>query len=373
MSRLIPVCEPMLDGNEIKYVNEALSDGWISSAGKFVSDFEQSFASYSGSKFGIATTNGTTALHLALVSLGIGEGDEVIIPSFTMVASAFAVAYTGATPVFCDVDRQTWNMTIENVQPLINSKTKAIMPVHIFGTPCFLDEISELCKEFELLLVQDSAEAHGAQINGESISSFGDASCYSFFSNKNLTTGEGGMVLTNNEDTASKLRYFKNLCFDINGNRNYIHNDIGFNYRMSNLHAAIGLAQVEKADFYFKRRNGNAQMYRELLQDLDGIVFQKIHSHLESAHWMNAIVLSKSLGKSRDSLSEFLKENGIETRNLFQGMHRQPSLEKFRTPGYAYPNSDWLSDSGLYLPSSSNLTSETIEFVSRKVRDFIER
>jgi perosamine synthetase len=312
------------------------------------------------------------ALHLALVSLGIGKGDEVIIPSFTMIASAFAVCYTGAIPVFVDADLHTWNMNVEKIEKKITSRTKAIMPVHIFGQMCEMDRISDIAKKHHLFIVEDAAEAHGSTFNGIKAGSYSDIGSFSFFANKNLTTGEGGMLVTNNEDLYNKARYHKNMCFPLDGNRNYMHNDIGFNYRMSNVIAAIGLAQVEKADEYKDMRIINHSLYQKYLEDVPGIIFQEKHPLAISVEWMNAIVVDQKLyGHSKDELIAFLKQNNVDTRLLFTGMHRQKSLLDFGCDGSGqYTVCDLLTKNGLYLPSASNLTEETIVSICRLIKEY---
>ena len=222
----IPVCEPMLAGNELKYVTEAVSTGWISSSGKYVTEFENQFAEYCGCKYGIAVCNGTIALHLALIGLGIGKGDEVIVPTFTMIASAFAVCYTGAKPVFVDADKDTWNIDVKKIEEKITSKTKAIMPVHIFGKMCDMDAIHALAKKYNLYVLEDAAEAHGASYHGVKAGASSDIAAFSFFANKNITTGEGGMVVTNNKEFYDRARYFKTVCFPLDGPRDYQHEEI---------------------------------------------------------------------------------------------------------------------------------------------------
>ena len=330
MKDFIPVCEPLLNGNELKYVDDAVRTGWISSSGDYVNKFESKFAEYVQSKYGIAVCNGTVALHLALVALGIGKNDEVIIPSFTMIATAFAVCYTGAKPVFVDADKETWNIDVTKIEEKITKNTKAIIPVHIFGNPCNMDEISKIAKKYNLFVIEDAAEAHGAEYNGKKIGSFSDIACFSFFANKNLTTGEGGMCITNNEEYNKLCRYYKNMCFPLDGTRNYMHENIGFNYRMSNIHAAIGLAQVEKADEYRKLRIRNAQLYKKYLENCEGIIFQRDTPNSLNVNWMNTIIIDdKKYGHTKDELILYLKSNGIDTRLLFKSMNRQPSLRKF--------------------------------------------
>lgn len=375
MDKFIPVCEPLLAGNELKYVTDAVNTGWISSAGKYVTEFENQFAAYSGCKYGVAVCNGTVALHLALVALGIGKGDEVIVPSFTMIASAFAVCYTGAKPVFVDADSQTWNIDIKQMEAKITPRTKAIMPVHVFGQMCDMDAIQALADKYGLLVIEDAAEAHGATWRGRKAGSCSNAGCFSFFANKNVTTGEGGMVVTNDEAVYQKLLYYKNVCFPLNGQRNYFHDDIGYNYRMSNVVAAIGLAQTEKADEYKTMRIRNNALYRKFLADVPGIRFQTVAPQAQSVSWMNAIVLTPTIyGHTKDELMTFLRENKVDTRLLFSGMHRQKSLRDFGCDCTgAYPVCDDLTENGMYLPSASSLTEETIKAICELIKDFREQ
>jgi perosamine synthetase len=372
MPDFIPVCEPLLAGNESAYVNEAVSSGWISSSGKYVNAFEEAFAAYCGAKHGVSVCNGTMALHLALVALGIGPGDEVIIPDFTMAASAFAVCYTGAMPVFADAHPDTWNMDVTRVKARITPKTRAIMPVHIFGVPCDMVSLRELADKHGLFLLEDAAEAHGAEYMGEKIGSFGDIAAFSFFANKNIATGEGGMVVTSNDKLAAACRYYKNLCFPLDAPRTYLHSDIGFNYRMSNLHAAIGLAQVEKADYYRNLRIRNGLLYRELLSGVSGITVQADQPEGKGVFWMNGICVEPDIfGHTRDELTAYLKNATIETRLFFNGMHRQPSLQRYGCDcAGSYPVSDRLADAGLYLPSGSGLSEESIHRVCEAIRNF---
>lgn len=369
----IPVCEPLLAGNELNYVADAVATGWISSSGKYVTEFENQFAVYSDCKYGIAVCNGTIALHLALVGLGIGKGDEVILPTFTMIASAFAVCYTGATPVFVDADIDSWNIDVTKIEEKITSRTKAIMPVHIFGKMCDMDAIKVLAKKYNLYILEDAAEAHGATYKGKKAGSFSDMAAFSFFANKNLTTGEGGMVLTNNKEIYDRARYFKNVCFPLDGPRNYQHNDIGYNYRMSNLVAAIGLAQVEKADEYREMRIRNHQLYRKYLKDVPGIIFQSEPSEgCIDVCWMNTIVIDPTkYGRHKDDLIAYLKEKGIDTRLLFTGMHKQKALSDYGCDcSGEYPVCEWLTENGFYLPSASSLTEEQIKYICDTIREF---
>ena len=301
MKKFIPVCSSLLAGNELNYVDTAVKTGWISSAGEYVEKFEKKFAEYCGMKYAASVCNGTAALHLALLAAGIKEGDEVIIPCFTMIATAFAVCYAGAMPVFVDADAGTWNINAGKIEEKISSKTKAIIPVHIFGLPCDMDKISAIAKKNKLKIIEDAAEAHGAECKKKKTGSFSDIAAFSFFANKNLTTGEGGMVVTNNRKFFDNARYFKNMCFDLNGPRNYMHSDIGFNYRMTNLQAAVGLAQTEKADYYRSLRINNGKLYRKFLQNIPGIIFQNDNPEFTNVYWMNGILVEpKKYGRTKD-------------------------------------------------------------------------
>ena len=369
MMDFVPVCEPFLNGNEAEYVNDCIKTGWISSAGKYVKAFEEQFAHYCGVKYAVGVCNGTVALHLALTALDIRNGDEVIIPNFTMIASAFAICYTGAIPVFVDAEPDTWNIDVDKIEEKITSKTKAIMPVSIFGHPCEMEKIQDLARKYNLKIIEDAAESHGAEYKGIKTGNLADITAFSFFANKNLTTGEGGMVVTNNEELYKRCLYFKNLCFPLDAPRNYMHDDVGFNYRISNIHSAIGLAQVEKADEYRDMRIKNAFLYKKILEGTPGIVFQKSREDVLNVHWMNGIVINPSeYGRTRDELMLELKNNNIDTRLFFQGMNKQPALEKYGCNIWGeYPITDWLSKNGFYLPSGSNLS----EFIISEICEII--
>jgi len=368
----IPVCEPFLNGNEKKYVNDCLSTGWISSAGKYVKAFEESFASYCGAKYGVGVCNGTVALHLALTALDIKKGDEVIIPNFTMIASAFSVCYTGATPVFVDAELDTWNIDTQKIEDKITNRTKAIMPVSIFGHPCEMEEIWELANKYDLKVIEDAAESHGAEYKGKKTGNLADITAFSFFANKNLTTGEGGMVVTNDEKLFNQCKYYKNLCFPLDAPRNYSHDDIGFNYRISNIHSAIGLAQVEKADEYRDLRIKNAGLYKKFLTGVPGVILQNTKKDILNVHWMNVIIIDPlKYGRTRDELVYELNNNNIDTRLLFVGMNRQPALDHYGCNMLgSYPVTDWLTQNGFYLPSGSNLTEEKIIEICEVINKF---
>jgi perosamine synthetase len=370
----IPVCEPLLAGNELEYVTKCIKDNWISSAGEFLNRFESEFAKIAGAKHASAVSNGTTALHLACVALGLGVGDEVIIPDFTMIASAFSVCYTGAKPVFVDSDPDTWNMAPSAIEAKITKRTKAIMVVHIFGQPVDMDPILEIARKYDLKVIEDAAEAHGATYRGKPVGALGDIGCFSLFANKIITTGEGGVVVTNLDSLIEKIRYFKNLAFPVVGERNYIHQDIAFNYRMPNTLAAIGLAQAEKINDYIEMRVAHARQYEAELRGIRGIQLQKSLPHVASVNWMFSIALDKSIKISREDFMAELKKMQIDSRRLFFPMHKQPALLKFGCDGSGdYPVSNFLGERGLYLPSGSGLKKEEISFVCKAVGEIAAR
>jgi perosamine synthetase len=364
---MIPVCEPFLPGRELEYVIDCIKSNWISSGGKYIGEFEQKFAQYCGTKYGVSTTSGTTALHLALASLDIGKGSEVIVPAFTMAASVFAIVYTGAKPVLVDCEPETWNIDVGRVEKKITRRTKAILPVHIYGHPCDLDPIMELARQHNLCVVEDAAEAHGAEYKGKRAGGIGDVGCFSFYANKMITTGEGGMAVTNREDVADRARRLKDQAYS--REKRFLHTDIGFNYRMTNIQAAIGLAQLERIDEFVERRRSNASTYNSLLKDVKGVRLPPEKPWAKNVYWMYSIVIEDEFGMSRDELAAKLKENGVDTRAFFIPMHQQPAFAKlglFR--GESYPVAEDISRRGLYLPSGSGLKKEEIEQVCAAVR-----
>jgi len=364
----IPVCEPSLDGNELAYVTDAVRSGWISSGGDYLKRFEEGFAAYVGVGHGIGTTNGTTALHLALAALGIGPGDEVIIPDFTMIASAFAVCYCGAMPVFVDADPETWNMDVAQVAERIGPRTKAIMAVHIYGHPTDMDPLLALAKERRIAVLEDAAEAHGAAYKGRRCGSLGALAAFSFYANKAITTGEGGMVVTNDAGLADECRSLRNLAFPRTGGRVYRHDRIGFNYRMSNLQGALGLAQLERIDVYVDARRAHAARYNERLAGVAAVQLPAERPWARNSYWMYGVVLRDDAPIGRDELASRLAADGIETRPFFQPMHTQPALVRHGADATGrYPVSDRLAARGLYLPSGSDLSDDEIDRVCDRI------
>ena len=364
---IIPVCEPTLDGNELKYVQQAVETNWISSAGGFIRDFEARFAEECGAKYGIACANGTVALHLALATLGLEPGDEVIIPAFTMIATINAVTYCGATPVLVDNELDFWQMDVEDVARNITPRTKAIIPVHIYGHPVDMDALNELACRHGITVIEDAAEAHGAEYKGRRTGGLGAAAAFSFYGNKILTTGEGGMITTNDQDIARLAWNLRDHAFS--SERHFWHKFVGFNYRMTNLQAAVGLAQVERLNELVAARRRNAAHYTSLLRDIPGITTPPEAPWAKNVFWMYGIMVERdSFGMNRDQLRSVLADNGIETRTFFIPMHCQPVYwNTFK--GQRFPVAERLCRDGFYLPSSSSLTINEIERVAAAISD----
>jgi perosamine synthetase len=361
----IAVCEPLISGRELEYVTDAIKTGWISSSGGYVDKFEKKFAEYLGVRHAVTTTSGTTALHLALVAAGVGPGDEVLIPAFTMVATAAAVCYTGAQPVLVETDPVSWNLDPADVARKLTPRSKAIIPVHVYGHSCDMDALARATAAQRVTVIEDAAEAIGSEYKGRRCGALGDMACFSFFANKLITTGEGGMVVTDDSDLDGRLRYFKNLCFPRKGPRRYLHEDIGFNYRMPNLLAAFGLGQLERVDTYLANRRQNAKSYDELLRGQRGITTPPEADYTLNSYWMYGILIEDDFGLARDEVVTALAAAKIETRPFFISMHRQPALIEYGcdTSG-DYPVTDALAQKGLYLPSGSGLSRAQIERVA---------
>jgi perosamine synthetase len=364
-SRIIPVCEPTLNGNEAKYVLDCVESNWISSAGKYISRFEQSFASLCGASYGVACANGTVALHLALAALGIGPGDEVILPTFTMIATINAVTYTGATPVLVDSEPATWNMDMNQVADKITPRTRVVMPVHTYGHPVDMDPLLELAERHGFYVVEDAAEAHGAEYKGRLAGSLGHAGCFSFYANKIITTGEGGMVTTNDPEIARLAANLRDHAFS--HERHFWHKYLGYNYRMTNMQAAIGLAQAEQMASFVAARRANAARYTVGLKDIPGIVTPPEAEWVKSVFWMYSILVQDEFCMTRDELRAYLAAHGIETRTFFIPMHLQPIYyQTFK--GQRYPISEMLCQRGFYLPSASSLGAQEIDYIVDIVR-----
>ncbi len=377
---MIPVNEPRLGREELRKVMACLRSGWISSQGPYLKEFEEKFAAYCGVRYGISTTSGTTALHLALRSLGIGPGDEVLIPTFTMAATAFAVCYCGATPVFLDAEPETFNLDPEQVRGYLmrqakqgRIKAKAVVVVHLYGHPAEMDSLREIADHYQLHLVEDAAEAHGAEYKGKRCGAFGDFGCFSFYANKIITTGEGGMVVTDNPKLAEIARRLKDLAHS--GQRRFLHTALGFNYRMTNLQAAVGLAQLKKIDSHIRHKRWMAQAYSRVLRGLPGLRLPAEKPWVKNVYWMYGILVEEKFGLSRDALMAALKQRGVDTRSFFLSMHQQPVFQQRRVPAKRYgryPVAERLSAQGLYLPSGLTLTWKQIRYIGEQLRQLAE-
>ena len=352
---MIPVNEPRLGEREIAYVNECLQTGWISSEGRFIDEFERQWAAYCGMKFGIAVSNGTTALEMAVESLDLKPGDEVILPSFTIISCAQAVVYGGGSPVLVDCDPPTWGMDVSQVEGKITSRTRAIMPVHIYGHPVDMDPLLDLAKKHNLTVIEDAAEAHGAEYKGRRCGGFGDISCFSFYANKIITTGEGGMLLTNDEAVANRLRSMRNVCFK--KERRFYHTELGHNFRLTNMQAALGLGQLEHIEEALQHKRWLGKTYTEKLNHLEGLQLPVEMDWAKNVYWMFGIVLDEKFGIDAVELARRLSARGVMTRPFFLGMHEQPVLKSqgfFQ--GEEYPVTARIARQGLYLPSGMTLT-----------------
>ncbi|HEY6142130.1 MAG TPA: DegT/DnrJ/EryC1/StrS aminotransferase family protein [Flavobacterium sp.] len=360
----IPVYQPSLNGNEKKYVNECLDSTWISSKGKFVVEFENAFADYVGVKHATTVSNGTVAIHLALLALGIGKGDEVIVPTLTYIASVNAIAYTGASPVFVDSLEGNWQIDPSDVIKKITSRTKAIMAVHLYGHPCDMDALLEICKKNNLFLIEDCAEAIGTLYKGKHVGTFGDISTFSFFGNKTITTGEGGMVVTNDETLHDRSVHFKGQ--GLAKHRQYWHDVIGYNYRMTNICAAIGLAQLENIGQVLIEKKRVADTYRKYLENTSIIFHNPIGENIYHSYWMCSILTKDA--KQRDLLRLHLDNEGIETRPLFYPVHTMPM---YSAQYQRHPVAENLGWRGMNLPSYPGLKTEEIEFICKKIKEVL--
>ena len=365
---MIPVWEPVLDGNEERYVLDCLETNWISSLGRYITRFEEAFAAWCGMPHAVACSSGTAALHLSLVALGIGPGDEVLIPDFTLIVSANTVLLAGARPVLVDVDPKTWCLDPAKLEEKITPRTRAIMAVHMYGHPCDMTAIGDIARKHNLAVIEDCAEAHGAEIGGRKVGTFGDAGCFSFYGNKILTTGEGGMVLVRDAALAAKLRLLRDQGFEP---PRFVHRVVGFNYRLTNVQAAIGLAQTEKADEKVRTKRDIASWYLALLAFNKDVEVPFEAAGAKNVYWMFGVKLGPAFTQGRDAVMDELKSKGIETRAFFCPMHRQPVFQD-RDPRYPdvrgeYPVSDDLWNRGLYLPSGLALTREQAAEVVEKL------
>jgi perosamine synthetase len=363
-TRFLPVAAPVFAGNEKAYVNACLDSTWISSRGEFLDRLEHDFAAFCGVQHALTCVNGTAALHLALLGLGIGPGDEVIVPTLTFVASPNAVAYCGATPVFIDIEPETWNLDITQLESKITPKTKAIMVVHLFGHPVDMDPVIEIARRYGLYVVEDAAEAIGAEYKGQRAGSLGDVATFSMYGNKIITSGEGGMITTNDPDLAKRMLMLRGQGQDFE--RRYWFSILGYNYRLTNMQAAIALAQLEQADWHIARRRENAALYAELFRDLPQFQIQPEKPWAKNVYWINSVVLPEDFPLTRDETMAALAKQGIETRPFFYPMHTLPMYTAL-TAGQSFPVADSYAARGMNLPSGADLTHDEISYVVQAI------
>jgi perosamine synthetase len=357
--KFIPVNTPLLNGNEEKYLLECIRTGWISSEGPFIKQFEQNFSAYISRNEGIAVANGSGALDIAVQALKIGFGDEVIIPTFTIISPTQSIVRAGATPVLVDSDPITWNMDVTQIEAKITNRTKAILVVHIYGLPVDMDPVVDLCKKYNLFLIEDAAEMHGQTYKGKKCGSFGDISTFSFYPNKNITTGEGGMILVDDPDLAERCRKLRNLAFESTGRR-FIHHELGWNYRMTNMQAALGLAQLESIEHHIIKKREIGKIYQTGFKDLKNfqLPLEKTE-YAENIYWVFGLIADSQ--ELCDSTVMKLNSNGIGTRPFFWCMHEQPVFKKMGLfLNENYPVAEKLARNGFYLPSGLGLSDDDI-------------
>ena len=363
---MINVYEPVIGKKEKKFVLDALRKGELSGTfGKYIESFEKEFANYSGCKYGVAVSSGTAALNLAVSVAGIKSGDEVLLSSSTNIATALSIVHNGAIPVPVDSEEDTWNLNVNLLESLITKKTKAIIPVHLFGHPVDMNALIKIAQKYNLTVIEDCAESHGASYKGKMTGSFGDMGCYSFYANKIITTGEGGMVVTNNKFIYEKLKLLRNLAF---GKPRFKHKYLGYNFRMTGYQAAMGLAQTRKLSKIIKQKRRVANLYNKHLVNIEGLQLPVERKYYKNVYWVYSIVVKPSFGINRDELMKRLKKEGIETRTFFCSMSDQPCLKKIKDfKMIKTPIASRIWKTGLYLPSSHNLTEKTIKFIAKKL------
>jgi perosamine synthetase len=367
MRDFFPVNEPLLDGNEKKYLAECIDTGWISSEGPFVKCLEEGVALYTGRRHGIAVCNGSAALEVAVTALHLGPDDEVILPTFTIISCANAIIRAGATPVVIDADRVTWNMDVSQLEEKITSRTRAIMVVHTYGLPVDMDPVLDLATKYGLKIIEDAAEAIGQSYKGKPCGSFGDISVLSFYPNKHITTGEGGMILTDDASLAERCRSLRNLCF---GSKRFVHQEMGWNFRMSNVQAALGVAQLEKLDKFIAQKREMGALYRNRIKDIGVLQLPAISAdYAENIYWVFGVVLNDEFPFDASSAMERLAARGIGTRPFFWPMHEQPVFQKMGLfQDTRCPVAERLGRRGFYLPSGLALAPAEIEVIAAKVR-----
>jgi perosamine synthetase len=367
---LIPVSEPLVTQREIELVTDCLKSGWISSAGTYLDQFETGWASYCNMPYGIAVSNGTTALQIAVRLLDLRPGDEVIMPTFTIISCAQAITYCNGIPVLIDTDPRNWQMDVRQIETRITPRTRAIMVVHIYGHPADMDPVLEIARKHGLMVIEDAAETHGAEYKGRKCGGLGDISIFSFYANKLITTGEGGMLLTKHEALAEKARSLRNLCFQ--KKQRFLHDELGYNYRLTNIQAALGVAQLERIGEIVERKRAIAHDYTERLKDVAGIELPLEESWAKNVYWVYGIIVKETTGMDALQFARRLAEKGIETRPFFLGMHEQPVFQaKGLFQNERYPVAERLASQGLYIPSGLTIRDEEIETVSEAIKDIL--
>jgi len=372
MNEFIAVNEPLLNGNEKKYLNECIDTGWISSEGPFIKKFEDMLAAEVNRKYGIAVSNGSVALDMAIVALGIGKDDEVILPTFTIISCAAAIVRAGAKPVVVDSDPITWNMDVTQIESKITKKTKAIMVVHIYGLPVDMDPVIDLSNKYGLKIIEDAAEMHGQTYKGKPCGSFGDISTFSFYPNKHITTGEGGMVVTNDDQLAAKLRSLRNLCFI--PEKRFYHEELGWNYRFTNLQAALGLAQLERLKEHVTLKRKMGLQYTELFSGFSEFQLPlPMTGFSENIYWVYGLMLKDHIPFDAEFAMKKLAEKKIGTRPFFYPMHQQPVFHKMGLfKNESYPVAEKMASRGFYVPSGLGLKEEQMITVVSKIREMFD-
>ncbi|MBD3839955.1 MAG: DegT/DnrJ/EryC1/StrS family aminotransferase [Epsilonproteobacteria bacterium] len=360
----IPISQPSITQKEIDYVTDAISSGWVSSLGKYIDMFEEKFATYCGTKYAVATGNGTVALHLALVALGITAEDEVIIPDLTFVATGSAVKYIGAKVVTVDIDEDTLCISPEAIKKAITPKTKAIIPVHLYGHPANMEEINKIAKEHNLFVIEDAAEAHGAEVNGKKVGSLSHAGVFSFYGNKIITSGEGGMITTDDEKLYQKMRYLRDHA--MSKEKRYWHTEVGFNYRMTNLQAALGVAQFERIDELLAKKKEIFEWYQDGLKNVKGIKLNHQASWAKSVYWMVCLEFDGYTESQRDEFMQKLKTKNIDSRPYFYPVSDMPMYENADTP-----ITHKVYQRGINLPSYFDITKEQVDYVCKSIKELI--
>lgn len=365
----VPVNEPLLDGNEKQYLNECINSGWISSEGPFVEIFEEQFAAQVGRKYGVAVSNGSAALEVAIAALEIGPGDEVILPTFTIISCASAIVRAGAVPVVVDCESSTWNLDISQIESKITSRTKAIMVVHIYGLPVNMDPLLELCHHYGLQIIEDAAEAHGQTYKNRPCGSFGIISTFSFYPNKHITTGEGGMLVTDDEKLAQRCRSLRNLCFQ--SHKRFVHEELGWNFRMTNMQAALGVAQLERLDEFVQRKRRMGRCYTEQLSNVPGLQLPLANAdYASNIYWVYALVLTDEVPIDAQEMMNRLGQYQIGTRPFFYPMHQQPIFRKMGLfEDVTCPVAERIARRGFYIPSGLAITDSQIEYVVNAIKD----